>query len=137
MHDYFGIKRGGLLLLGCGFAGLALAVKIQLFSVSSLAFYHVPDSLTPCYLDQATQVKQQLIEQVQQTPALLNQAPPLAVKKLLTRLSHGTLCQVQANQLGITQVPAVVFDQRFVVLGVQDVNHAKQLWQQWQERSHD
>ncbi len=128
----FKLKRGGLLLLGCGFSGLALALKIQLFSVSTLAFYHVPPHVTPCYLDQAATAKQQLLAQVQQTPALLQNAPSLSVQQLLQQISEGAVCEVKAKQLGVTQLPAVVFNQRFVVLGVHDVAKAQALWQHWQ-----
>ncbi|EDT2963642.1 TIGR03757 family integrating conjugative element protein [Salmonella enterica subsp. enterica] len=55
-------------------------------------------------------------------------------KEAEARLTAAYQSLLSAWSLGVEKVPAVVFDDRYVVYGTTDIRLAQQKWTQWQEQ---
>ncbi|HAT6803617.1 TPA: TIGR03757 family integrating conjugative element protein [Citrobacter freundii] len=81
-------------------------------------------SLFPVLSDHAAEAEQQVIQQMQ-LPGWREQE---------ARLTQAYQALFSARSAGIEKVPAVVFDDRFVVYGTTDIRLAQQKYDVWQEQ---
>ena len=53
----------------------------------------------------------------------------------LHQIAHTRLCSFKAAQLGITKLPAIVFDNKYVIYGYTDANQARRIFQHYSEEN--
>ncbi|GAB3683798.1 TIGR03757 family integrating conjugative element protein [Salinisphaera aquimarina] len=109
----------GLLL-----ASLPAMAKTEVFMIAGVPVTHVPDGVTVVELDQPSRLDKQLSDGLPGT----QDAAARAVQKRLSRFrkSYGQAYEglLRAWRLGVTKVPAVVVDGRYVVYGQPNVKAA-------------
>ena len=107
-------------------ANVVMADKIIYFGLSSQVASDVPNGVQVCYLDSATSMLQGINTELSHSQ---NNDPNMIASQYATQfqaISDSVLCQVQAEQLGITQLPAVVMNDEYVVYGQTSVTAAVQ-----------
>lgn len=116
------MRRSDLLLfcLALAVPSVALA-RIEVFTIAGLPVTHVPASATVVEIDEPARLDKQLSQGLPDQP----RAAAAIVRRRLTRFKakYGPAYRglVQAWQLDVAKVPAVVVDGKYVVYGQPDV----------------
>ena len=116
-------------LLCLGFTSGALASQktepsMQVFTVSAIPMEKDPAVGSLCYLDQGSGALNQINRAMQQGNRTVD---PLLLKAATQYQS----CAYQAKFLGISKVPAIVFEHQFVVYGVTNPERALELYHEY------
>ena len=128
----------GLLAIAIGIMSWqCYATTVQAFGISTNPFINNGPNTKPCYLDAYRALKLRLDVAVKQNNVTSSTAFVNHFKPQLQQLSADYMCLAHAKALGITKVPAVVFDHKYVVYGMTDLVLANAAYQTYQERHHD
>lgn len=114
---------------------------VQLFGISSQPFSGNLSDITPCYLDIVQTRPQLLNEKINQqitSKAQFNEKQFIdQYRSDFEVISHSYLCQFKAKQIGISELPAIVFDGHYVIYGINNVDEARQVYKLYQRSNHD
>lgn len=97
---------------------LSALADVQAFTTTDQPFSNPIPNVTPCLVDQGGQGFQEINSPIGQNN--LSTLSPADLKTLTDTMN----CTFQAASLGITKVPAVVVDQKYVVYGNTDMTEA-------------
>ena len=87
-----------------------------------------------CYLDRAQQIEGEMNNYLQHRGYLTRDAIKENLHPDFEKLSQLAICKQQARTLGITKLPAIVFDNHYVVYGQTDIYTARHLYQRWKSQ---
>jgi len=134
-----GLLASLVLLLPC--AGFA-SVHIQAFGLSDNPFSHHTGSTTVCYLESLHQMQSQIKHTFKKrldksfgwssppknlsTAQIRQIALNPAFKNKLIQTGQAYRCRVEAKLLGIKQLPSIVFNDRFVIVGETNIEQARE-----------
>ena len=119
-----------LIFIVCLFIdNVATASSVQMFGISNDPFignYHA------CYLDKYILQLNKLNDDIHnQDVSLKRRSSQLQFlaehKDILSNIANNYTCSYQAQELGIKRLPAIVFDDKYVVYGSSDLSTAKRL----------
>jgi hypothetical protein len=129
-----GIFSGLFMLI---FTSQALAaVKIEAFSITAIPFVFPvknQQKITACYLDEYTNQQQKLNAAFKNYQ---NPEPPELTQEnyqQLQKMSDSLLCSTRAKILGINKLPAIVFNDQYVIYGEQDLGKAIEEYQDYEQ----
>lgn len=138
------IKNVGKLSIGI-FSGLLLpffvsqalaTIKIEAFSIAAIPFvFPVEDQqkIIACYLDEYTNQQQKLNAAFKN---YRNPEPPELMQEnyqQLQKMSDSLLCATHAKILGISKLPAIVFNDQYVIYGEQDLGKTLEEYQDYEQ----
>lgn len=85
-----------------------------------------------CYLDDYQRLTDNINQKIKQQRLTTVQADALAKSKQ-PAIIQAYQCLLSAKKLGVTSLPAVVFNHQQVVIGTQQLSHAIASYDSWQE----
>ncbi len=104
----------------------------QLFGLSSDPFIGLPKDIQPCYVDKANILFNSINSKIKEDQNFDSSK----YKEDFDGLSKAYLCCYQAEMLGITKLPAIVFNDKYVVYGDDDLQSAKRKYENYKEKHH-
>lgn len=112
------------------------ANTVQAFGLSTNPFTGNVNGINPCYVDIAQTQSRWLNQRINEQPE--NQLSQWVQQygNTFTAISHSYVCAAQAKIMGITKLPAVVFNHQYVIYGVNNLLKAQQIFAHYQEH-HD
>ncbi len=114
-------------------SALAMGSTIQAFGVSSDPFVGHLDQGTPCYLDVLSRQSKKINNEIKAGGWVDGKDFRSRYGKQFSAMSASFICEVQAKELDIQRLPAVVIDERYVIYGINDLQEAKSIYQAYQE----
>lgn len=115
-----------------GYFTAASARGIQAFSISSSPFINT-GNITPCYLDIAGSATNQINHDIQNQSNVHADHLKTQYADQFNQISQSMICRFQAKVMGITQLPAIVFNQKYVIYGMHNIQRAKLLFANYQD----
>jgi integrating conjugative element protein (TIGR03757 family) len=114
-----------------GTAAQAAGARVEAFSVGALPMVNARDASVH-HVDALLRLEQQLSANLPSDPSRAHAVVAQRIAMLGPRLEHavreGSAGLARCAQLGIQRVPAIVFDGRWVVYGVTDVDAARRIF---------
>ncbi len=116
------------------YTNIASALEIQAFGISSSPFENAGD-VTPCYLDLSISDIDQINQNIRIQSNINTDNLKTEYETQFKQISQSTICQFHAKQLGIKKLPAIVFDTKYVVYGINNIDHAKLIFLNYQDNN--
>ena len=111
------------------------ALSISAYSISTQPFLPNNDGVVPCYLDLRT-ADLKVINNSMREQSNINIAEiKMQYQNFFKSISQSTICAFNAKELGIQKLPAIVFNQKYVVYGINDISQAKSVFLNYQENN--
>jgi integrating conjugative element protein (TIGR03757 family) len=124
----FCTSLGATLLL---MTGVCFGHAIQAFSISAMPFRG--NQAKSCYLDSAREIPKGINAQLKEGRAYTNEQIKNRYGVDFKKMSNAYLCQYKAEKDGISKIPAIVFDHKYVVYGIRDIQRAVQIVDEYEE----
>ncbi|OGT35659.1 MAG: hypothetical protein A3F11_07065 [Gammaproteobacteria bacterium RIFCSPHIGHO2_12_FULL_37_14] len=121
-------------ILTFGYFTVANANSIQAYGVSSSPFVNT-GNVMPCYLDIASSDINKINSDIQNQQNINVDSLKTKYTDQFKAISQSTICQFQAKETGIKQLPAIIFNNRYVIYGVHNIQRAKLLFESYQEEN--
>lgn len=119
-------------MLAFGYFTVANAYSIQAYGVSNSSFINT-GSVVPCYLDIASSDTNKINSDIQNQSNINTDHLKTKYANQFNQISQSMICQFQAKEAGIKQLPAIVFNNRYVIYGIHNIQRAKLLFENYQE----
>lgn len=119
-------------ILGLLYFAVANAHDIQAFGVSRNPFIN-SGNVTPCYLDIANSDTNKINLDIQNQQNINVDSLKIKYSGKFKAISQSMICQFQAKEAGIKQLPAIIFNDRYVIYGVRNIQRAKLLFENYRE----
>lgn len=133
MRNTFCIKSIAFMWLSL-VSGVAFASNIQVFSISTKPFNGHLGDVKPCYLDLASKKLNEVNADIKGDSHITGAQMRNRYSKQFKAISDSVVCKYKAKELGIAKLPAIVFDNKYVVYGVLNLAEAQHLYQGYKER---
>ena len=106
--------------------------NIQAFGISTEPFSNSATVQT-CYVDIAQKTLSDISARINQSPLLVDNLTPEHFQSHFMReakaIGKSIACQQNAIRLGVTKLPAIVFDGEYVIYGQMDIELAKSFYE--------
>lgn len=115
------------------------ATSLIYFGLTTLLPQHATVFVQQCLLDLPQTTRKRLNQTLQKNPRWSHLPPSILVKRWRSQfvaVSAAQQCLFEAVHLGVTELPAVVINRRYVIYGERNIEKAKQTYQDFL-RSHD
>lgn len=121
-------KKCTFILLLFFFSFKASALSIAAYSISSLPFLPNNDGVVPCYLDVDNNTLMAINKNILPENNINLSELKIQLNPQFQAISDEMTCAFNAKQLGIQKLPAIVFDGKYVVYGINDISLAKNIF---------
>ena len=116
---------------------LSQAYSVEIFTTKDMPIYNL-GSATPCVLGtnnmEAINAKVKAQCDAGDCPSTEKFKQQYMGK--MHKVGDGMLCSFKAFQLGVKKLPAIIFDHDYVIYGVDDLDQARSIYQQYQVQNH-
>ena len=117
----------------------SFAMTVQYFGLTTQPSVQNTKTTSVCLLDKADQIKTAINQDLKKQMATRSMSATNITQrysKQFKALSNNVICQYEAAKLGVTRLPAIVINHRYVIYGQQNIDSAIREYQAYLERDH-
>lgn len=117
----------------------SFAMTIQYFGLTTQPPVQSTKASSVCLLDKADQIKTAINQDFKKNMAIRSMnAPDITgrYEKQFKALSESVICQYKAAKLGVSRLPAIIINHRYVIYGQQNIDSGVREYQAYLERDH-